>query len=246
MRSLDVGESHTFSFSIIAEEDAAAGVYKIPFELTYRDLNNSLVSNNDTFGVLIGAEADLTFNLEEFDTFQEGVTGDVVVSISNVGPTELKFMTVTLEESDDYVILGAASEYLGNLDSDDFETSRFNIYVPGNEDVSLSFSVDYKDAYNEAFEESVELKLPVYSTSEVKLYGLDGDGSGTYQSLFYLLGIIFLYYAYHGWREKKALDKAVLYGLKRLLQVPFRILFLLHPRNLRKVPHKVRRFFRSI
>jgi hypothetical protein len=246
LRSLEVGEQHTFRYSIIAEEDAEAGVYKIPFELTYKDYNNTIISKNDTFGILIGADADLNFNLEEFDTFQMGTTGDVVVSISNVGPTELKFMTVTLEEGDGYVILGPSGEYLGNLDSDDFETSRFQIYIPGSEDVPLSFTVSYKDVYNEAYDEAVDLVLPVYSTTEVKLYGLNGDTSSSYQWIFYLLAILFLYYCYKGWKLLKAVDKAVLFAVKRLIQLPFRVLFLFHPRKLALLPRKIRLFFKGL
>ena len=246
IQSLDSSESYTFTFDIIAEEDAAAGVYKIPLSLRYRDANNSLYTRNDTFGILIGADADLAFSLEEFDTFQKGVSGDVVAAISNIGPTELKFMTIELLESDSYVILGASEEYLGNLDSDDFETSSYNIYIEDDDDVQLQFLVTYKDTYNEEFEEAFSLSLPVYSKTEVQAYGLDGETRSLGNYIFYLLLLFFVYYVYKGWAKEKRLDKSLRFALKNLVLLPFRIVFWFRLRNLRRLPKKIRLFFRGL
>ena len=85
---LDEGQSYTFSYDVIVEEDAEAGVYRVPFVLTYEDEQGNSYSKNVTFGVLISADADLSYNLEEFDTFQKNSKGKVVVSISNTGASE--------------------------------------------------------------------------------------------------------------------------------------------------------------
>ncbi len=246
LRSLDSGEEHTFTFDIIAEEDAEAGVYKIPLELSYKDINNTLFVHNDTFGILIGAEADLSYNLEEFDIFQDGSTGEVVVSISNIGPTELKFMNLEMLDSESYTVLEANKEYLGNLESDDFETSRFKIYVENGEEVELLYKVTYKDTYNEEYEETFSLDLPIYSPEEMAMYGLDGDTSSSLTYLFYLIAVVFLYLVYRGWREEKRLDKGIWWAIKMVLTLPFRILFLFHPRNLGKSYKKIKLFFKSL
>ena len=246
LRGLDQGEQYTFSYTIIAEEDAEAGVYKIPFKMNYNDNNNTGFSKNDTFGLLIGAEGDLSFNLEEFDTFQKGVNGNFIVSVSNVGPTELKFMTLELLESEDYVVVGADKEYLGNLDSDDFETSSFDIHLDSNEDTGLNFLVNYKDVYNEAHEEEVSLTLPVYSNQEIAKYGLDGNGSSYYTYIVYLVLILFVYYFARGWRQEKRIDKAVSYGILEVIKVPFRVLFFFRPRKVVLWPKKIISFLRKL
>ena len=163
---LEAGKDYTFNFDIIIEEDAEAGVYKIPMNISYQNSNGSEFIKQDTFGIMIGAEADLSFNLEDFDTFQEGGKGEIVVSVSNIGPTELKFMNIELLENDNYVVIGANKEYLGNLDSDDFETSTYDIFVNAEDDTELNFKVTYKDAYNEEYEEEFSVNLPVYSSEK--------------------------------------------------------------------------------
>ena len=245
LRLLPDGEEHTFVYSIIVEQDATAGVYKIPFTLSYKDANSTTLKQ-DTFGVLIGAEGDLEFNLEEFDTFQKGKNGDVVVSVGNVGPSELKFMTIELQKAEGYVVLGRNKEYLGNLDSDDFETSTFDIHVDSKEDIPLKFKVVYKDTYNEEIEETFELTLPVYTNGEIKAYGLNGKTKTYVTYILYLLIIIFLFYTYKGWKVERRLDKAPLYGLKETIKFPFRVVLFFRPKNLRRLPKKVKLFFADL
>ncbi|MBS3162588.1 COG1361 S-layer family protein [Candidatus Woesearchaeota archaeon] len=241
--SLSPGEEHTFVFSIIAEEDATAGVYKIPLAITYRDVNSSVHYKNDTFGILIGSDADLSFNLEEFTAFKKYTNGEIIVSTSNIGPTEVKYLTLKLLPGEGYEIIGPDSEYLGNLGSDDFETSSFDIYVKQKENVDLNLLATYKDSYNQEFEESIILSLPIYTSSEIKSYGLDGNTTSIWTFIFYVLGIAFVYYCYKGWRREKKFDLAIKHGFKRTIQLPFRVLLFFRPSNLRKVPKKIRELF---
>ncbi|MBS3170773.1 COG1361 S-layer family protein [Candidatus Woesearchaeota archaeon] len=241
--SLSPGKEHTFTFNIIAEEDATAGVYKIPLAITYRDANGSAHYKNDTFGILIGSDADLSFNLEEFSAFKKGTNGEVIVSTSNIGPTEIKYLTLKILPGEGYEIIGPDSEYLGNLDSDDFETSSFDIYVKQKESVVLNLVANYKDSYNQEFEKAITLLLPVYTSSEIKSYGLDGNTISIWTLIFYILCIFFVYYSFKGWRREKKIDLALKHGLKRTIQLPFRILLFFSPGNLKKIPRKIRELF---
>jgi hypothetical protein len=245
LSSLEAGDSYTFEYNVVVEEDAAAGVYKVPFVLEYEDNDGNTYSKNETFGVLVSADADLTYNLEEFDTFQAGTKGKVVASVSNTGSSELKFVTLKLLESDDYVVLGSAQEYLGNVDSDDFETSSYEIYV-SEEDVELMFEIEYKDAYNNEYSEEFSLDLPIYTKNEIKMYGLDGN-TGTFLNLIiYAILILLVYFVIRGWRREKAFDRGCKEGFLDLIKLPFRILFFFRPSNLAKLPKKIGDFFRSI
>jgi hypothetical protein len=243
LKSLKVGEKHTFTFSVIPEEDAAAGVYKIPLSITYRDFNNTIFYKNDTFGIMIGAKADLEFNLEEFSAFQKNSKGNVVLSISNVGPTEIKYLNVKLLDGEDYEVIGPNAEYVGNLESDDFETSSFDIYVTARENVPLTFEVTYKDSYNQKFTENVTLELPIYSKSEIGAYGLDGNTTSMWTILLYLVGIYFLYSVYKGWKRDKKIEPAIKHGAKKVIQLPIRIILFFRPSNLKRIPKKIEGLF---
>ena len=244
---LEAGGDYTFNFDIIVEEDAEAGVYKIPMNISYQNSNGSTFVKQDTFGIMIGAEADLSFNLEDFDTFQEGGKGEIVVSVSNIGPTELKFMNIELLEDDDYVIIGANKEYLGNLDSDDFETSSYDIFVNAEDDTGLNFKVTYKDSYNEEYEEEFSVNLPVYTSSEVSKYELDSNGTkSTIKYVIYLLIVLFIYFGFKSWRNEKKLDLAAKTGLLELIKLPFRIILIFRPSRIKLWPMKIHKFFKSL
>lgn len=245
LRQLNAGEAHIFTYFVIVDESASAGVYEIPFSLSYEDDTGNEYTVNQSFGLLISATTDLDFNLEEFDIFRKGSKGDVVVSVSNTGASELKFMSLEILESEDYVVLGSNKEYLGNVDSDDFETSTFEIYVLDNE-VDLQLQVNYKDTYNEEYKESVNLSLPIYTEEEITMYGLSVNG-GSYGNIWlYLIFALFGYFCFKGWRKEKQLDKALKFGLLEIIKLPFRILFLFRWKNLKKLPKKVYNFFKSI
>jgi hypothetical protein len=246
LSKLYVGDSYTFSYSVIVEENAKSGVYKVPIKIEYRDLDNTAYSRNDTFGLLVGSDADLAFNLEEYDTFQEGLTGEFVVSVSNIGPSDVKFLTIELMEGDGYTLLGPSKEYLGNIDSDDFETSRFNVYVDNIDDVDLNFGVSYKDTYNEEMEETFSLALPVYSATEVGKYGLDGNGKSYATYIIYIILLLVVYYFIKGWKLLGGFEKGITYAIKQTIKLPFRVLFFFSPRRVALWPKKIRAFFKDV
>jgi len=245
LRQLNSDEAYIFSYFIIVDESASAGVYEIPFSLSYEDDLGNEYTMNQSFGLLISSTTDLEFNLEEFDTFRKGSKGDVVISISNTGASELKFMSLEVLECEDYVVLGSNKEYLGNVDSDDFETSTFEIYILDDE-VELELEVSYKDAFNEEYTEQVNLSLPIYSEEEIAMYGLSTNGSSYGNIWMYLILVLFVYFAFKGWRKEKKLDKALKFGFLELLKLPFRILFWFRWRSIKKWPRKIQAFFKSI
>ncbi|MCH8014624.1 MAG: hypothetical protein IH823_07605, partial [Candidatus Dadabacteria bacterium] len=64
--------------------------------------------------------------------------------------------------------------YLGNIDSDDFETADFDLFVKKTNErqITLPLILEYKDANNNDFKDSINLNLNLYSTSEAKKFGL--------------------------------------------------------------------------
>ena len=51
----------------------------------------------------------------------------MTIGLSNIGPSDIKFLILEIKSSDEYEILSNTKEYMGNLESDDFETSEFSI-----------------------------------------------------------------------------------------------------------------------
>ncbi|RME54323.1 hypothetical protein D6777_04155 [Candidatus Woesearchaeota archaeon] len=248
VRSIKPGDMKEIEYDLIALPDADANVYKVPFELTYYDEAGNQFTKSDTIGIIVGADPKLNVALEESDAFSEGMNGKVVVSVSNVGASDVKYVTVRLKQGQGYLILGKKQEYLGNLESDDFETSEFKLYVKDDvkEKVMLNLEIEYRDAYNNLMKEERSLELPVYTRKELRAYNLDGSLKSVYTPIIYILAIFFLYFAVKDWRKHKALDSAMKAGVEGIFLTLFRILFFFRWRNVKRLPMKVKMFFQKI
>jgi len=126
---IDSRQDYEFEFNILATPDAESGVYKVPISLHYLDELGKGYSINATIGLTIGAVPDLSITLDDSEIFESGKAGEIVIKVVNKGVTDVKFMNIQLAESDDYRILSTDEVYLGNIDSDDFETAEYNLFI---------------------------------------------------------------------------------------------------------------------
>ncbi len=248
IRYLKSGESTDIFYDVIALSEADAKVYKIPFSLTYYDDAGNRYNKSDIIGLIVSTKPDLKVTLEDYATFQAGASGKVVISVANTGPSNLKFMTLRLEGSPSYKILGKSQEYMGNLDSDDFETAEFSINV--NKDavnsVPLNVKMMYRDSYNEQKEDSLALGLPVYTQGQITSYGLDGKNRGLLVPILLLAALAFAYFSVKDWKKNHSFDSAMKSGFEGIFIAAFKVLFLFRWRNLKRLPARMKLFFQKV
>jgi len=201
---IDKNEESKVRFDFIAEPGARSGIYKLPVEFIYFDNLGNIYNRNSTIGLIIGSEPDLSITLDESDVYQVKKSGDVVVKIVNKGLTDIKFMNIRLMPSDNYIILSNEEVYIGNIDSDDYETADFDLFIEkGKKDnVVLPILIEYKDAINNDFRETIELTLPLYSSSEAKKFGLK-KGNGLIGYIILILVVVGGLFAYRKWGKRK-------------------------------------------
>jgi len=171
--SIDAKESVVLNFKIVVDSNAEVRVHQIPIEISYYDEEGTEYSKNVTIGVYLEGEPEYFLNLESSEVYESGTKGRVVFSLSNIGSSDIKFLTLEFKESDDYEIVSNRKEYLGNLESDDFETSEYDIHINSvKNEIPLLVVLTYKDSYNNLYvkEESVPLKL--YTKNEAVKLGL--------------------------------------------------------------------------
>jgi hypothetical protein len=201
------GEAHTFNFKILANPEALAGVYQIPLKIEYSDEVGKRYFKNSTIGLIINSKPDLSVTLDGTGVYESGNGGEIVTKVVNKGVTDLKFMNMKLLTGDGYMILSNNEAYLGNIDSDDFETADFDIYVQGTKDnqITLPIELEYKDANNKYYKENHRLILPLYSSKEAKKLGLK-EGGGPFGIIIAIIlaGIVFWYYRRSKKNKKKA------------------------------------------
>src|SRR3989338_11090752 len=177
---IDSKGSYEFDFELLANPDAASGVYQVPLKIVYSDELGKTYFKNSTLGFVVGAKPDLSVTLDTTEVYEAKKPGEVVIKVVNKGVTDIKFANVRLMSSKDFRILSNDEDYLGNIDSDDYETAEFKIYVENKKDkkIILPISIEYMDANNNEYKTEMNIEMPLYSTSEAKRFGLV-NGNGT-------------------------------------------------------------------
>lgn len=166
-------EKVRFDYSIIPYPDASSRIYKVPVMLTFYGQTGILFEKDDVIAIIVGATPELQVTLDKADVQKAGKAGEVTIRISNRGVSDVKFLTASIEKSNAIKVIGTSSKYIGGVDSDDFELATFDIYVErGVDDVSIPLLLEYRDANNHVYTKKINLELPLYSSSEMRKYGL--------------------------------------------------------------------------
>lgn len=171
-------ESVDIEFNLVADPDAEANVYKVPLRIEYSDELGSNYTKELIIGLIIGGEPDLAITLEESSITSSGSKGTVTVKFVNKGTNDIKFGYVTLKEGDGYEVLSPTEVYIGAIDSDDYETIDFDLYVSSKEEeLLLPLTVEYKDANNKEYTREINIPLRLYSSADAKKYGIEQGNS---------------------------------------------------------------------
>jgi len=237
------GKEDSLIFRVISDAGAATKAYKIPFEITYFDEIGNKFSKNDTIGILIGSNIDYIINVDDSDVLKKGSKGSFTISISNTGPSDMKFVILNILPSKDYEIIGKDIVYLGNLESDDFESSDFEIFLKKSGNVDLILELDYKDSFNKEFTKKEVLKLRSYSGIESRRLGIEeAKGKGF---LLVIILIIIVYIVYRQWRREKDIVKALKNTLRIILIFVIGVIIRLRWGYIKRIPRKIRMFLRK-
>jgi hypothetical protein len=203
---MDAKETKSVVFDLMADPDATSGVYKIPVNILYSDEVGKNYSKEAIISVIIGEEPDLVANIDDSNIYTSGSRGSVDIKFVNKGAGDVKFLYVTLKEDDSYKIISSNVEYVGNIDSDDFESADFELFVETKEkSITIPVQLEYKDSSNKEYAKVLELEMPLYSTKEAKKLGFVQGKSGTgFFLILIIVGVgIFIYLK----KKKKAKKK---------------------------------------
>ncbi|NQU98200.1 hypothetical protein HQ533_01930 [Candidatus Woesearchaeota archaeon] len=185
---LKPGSTHEFNFDIIAFPDATAQIYKVPVNITYYDNIGTAYSKDDLIGVVVNSEPDIKVVVDSTTLLAEKRIGDIVLKIVNKGLNDVKLMNMKLSDSEDLEILSSSNEeYIGNLDSDDFETVDFRILFKGEDTVEIPLELDYMDNNNNYYKEDLTLKLKVHSAEKL---GTSNGKGGIYFVVIVVVAVV--------------------------------------------------------
>jgi LPXTG-motif cell wall-anchored protein len=164
--SMDVRDKETVYLNVIALDDADSGIYKIPIRISYEDEEGNDYEQLSYVSVRIGAIPEL-YILSETDYVISNDRSSVDVKLVNKGDGDIEFLDVELYNDEGYFVLGNSKEYIGQIDSDDYEDLTFDIFVNG-DSVNLQLYVVYKDDSGEEYSELFSVPVKTYTKSEAK------------------------------------------------------------------------------
>lgn len=160
--NVGAGQSRVVSFDLFSYADASTGLYKMPMSLTYEDALGESFSESIITGIMVDALPSIDVFIDEV-SFTGSNSADVTFFVLNDGLADVRLMSVELQNSGSVnVSENSAKQYLGSLDSDDFDTARFSFDF--SEDITLPVELTYRDASNNLMTQSFEFELDVPAT----------------------------------------------------------------------------------
>ena len=190
-------------FDLLVDSDAASKAYKIPLSIGYSDVLNKNYLKSNLITIVVGSAPDLGVTLERTDVYTSGNSGSVVLRLVNKGPVDIKFLNVKVLQNENVKAVGADEVYVGKLDSDDFSTAEFKLFVKGKDSAKIPVVVAYKDTNNNDYKETREVELKLYSTSEAKSFGVKKDNQWTW----IVAAILAVGAGYYYYRRRKNKNK---------------------------------------
>ncbi|MFC1752660.1 COG1361 S-layer family protein [Thermoproteota archaeon] len=195
------GKTATITYDLMTYPDATSRVYKVPIIMTFYDEVEEQYIKNDVIGIVVGDEPEMDVVLESSDVYSKNTAGAISIKFVNRGITDIKFLNVKLQSSEEYEITSADLDYVGNVDSDDYESADFDIFLkePATDKVKLPISVMYKDSNNNDYSKDVELELKLLSEKERGVEKKSSMGL----IIFVVIIIVVGWLLYKRWEKKK-------------------------------------------
>lgn len=189
------GQSEKVTFTLGSDTSTEVKLYSLPVQLDYQDDRNKVYEGTAKISLLMNAEPEIQMIVDEADFKSRRAPGTVRLQVINRGIANIKYATVRLISTDQYEVLAPSnSAYVGNLDSDDFETVEFMIR-PVVEKPNVVVELDYKDEYNKDFKQQFTLPLRILTPREL---GQESSPIGWVVFVIVVAGGIVYY-----WRRRK-------------------------------------------
>ncbi|MBT7903565.1 hypothetical protein HN587_06905 [Candidatus Woesearchaeota archaeon] len=203
--SLKPGQEVLLDYNLIAYPTAMTRVYKLPIQLTYSDEQETSYSKEDLIGVIVNAPPELIIDFDSSSIVKTDSKGNVIINFINKGVSDIKFVYVTIGDSEKYDVLTSSADYIGNIDSDDYESSEFEIYLKNlssDRMVTVPVEVTFKDIRNQEFSMNKDVTFKVHDEGKTK-----GKSNNSGLIIGAIIIIIVVFIAYRFWRNRQKRKK---------------------------------------
>ncbi|MFA6089008.1 MAG: COG1361 S-layer family protein [Candidatus Woesearchaeota archaeon] len=180
-------EIKELDYDLLVSSDAKTQVYKIPLTITFKDYNGNEYTQNDLVGVEVGSAPELSYWLDVSKMYTVGAKDQISLKFVNKGISDMKFLYVEVKDADGFEITSSKKVYLGNVNSDDYETADFDVMISNDakESLNIPVKITYKDANNNNYEKEDILLLKLYTNEQIK-----STSKKSNTGLYVVIGII--------------------------------------------------------
>ncbi|MDP7181165.1 MAG: hypothetical protein QF486_01215 [Candidatus Woesearchaeota archaeon] len=189
IQSISGGQMASVDFDLIPDTSAGVGIFKVPVTLTYFDTKGKRYNESTTLAIMLNSPPKTEVVVASVDSDGADTPSTVGIKFINKGVANLKYVNLELVKDPAYEILTPSNtDYLGNVDNDDFETSEFLI-KPKNRQTTLKVRAEYLDEYNKEHSEMYDLPVTFYSAQEI-----EGGGSKAWVVIVLIVAGVGYYY----------------------------------------------------
>ena len=185
-------------FEIIALNNAQAGIYKIPVTINYVQ-NDTEKSKDSLISIIVNSKPKIDVAVGN-DLLLKGQNNEFFVKITNKGLSDAKFVEIEIG-SGQYDLLVGNKQYIGDIDSDDFDSIKVNAFFKNNvrDNVNLPVTVIYRDDLNNEYRDIFNVNLNLYTRDRAVELGLIEKGVNK----DYIIGIVLIIVLYLIYRKLK-------------------------------------------
>ena len=199
---LDSDDNEIFNFMVIALPSTSTGIYKIPVIMEYLDENQTEQEKQGLISLVVNSDVELKVFLED-SVLIRGTENTFSIKVVNSGLSGIKFAYLTVNDLVGVKFISEKEQYIGDVDSDDFDSVEYNVYInpSASSPIKLPVTLRYRDGTNQEFTEQKEITLQIYSLKEAQEIGLVKKPN--YNIFFGFGGLIIFYVGYRILKKRK-------------------------------------------
>lgn len=200
-RTIDsISDDEKVHFELIALSNAASGTYTIPVKMTH---DNLTTSETGLISITINAKPNIVIS-SVGSALIRGQNGKITLQIVNSGLGISNFLNIDLESAAGISIISTNNVYIGNINSNDFDTADFNVFVNSNAHsiISLPVEVTYKDSQNNQIIQDSIVLIKTYTPQEAKNLGLISKSNSSL-IIILIVAVIIIFFIYKSVRKRR-------------------------------------------
>ena len=184
IETIEARNSQEISFNLGISPTATIKPYQIPLTIEYSDVLGNSYTEEVSISVLVNAQTNLLLSLDRVESSR------VTFGLANPGPGVVRGAFVEIFDDEGNEI---SSEYIGDLNADDFQTIQID-YSAQNTTQDIELVVKYSDGYYQSLDTSKSFTIEAQNS---------GNGASS-SSVIYIIIVVALIAGFFWYRKRKS------------------------------------------